>query len=63
MTISSLSKFPAGLGYEAAGTIDAVGKDVGGLAIGDEVDVIPSFSMNQELENLWPSGLCKFDCA
>ena len=39
-------KFPAGLGYEAAGTIDAVGKDVGGLAIGDEVNVIPSFSMN-----------------
>src|ERR1700694_5203412 len=40
-------KFPAGLGYEAAGIIDAVGKDVGGLAIGDEVDVIPSFSMNE----------------
>jgi NADPH:quinone reductase-like Zn-dependent oxidoreductase len=39
-------KFPAGLGYEAAGTIDAVGKDVGGWAIGDEVNVIPSFSMN-----------------
>lgn len=39
-------KFPAGLGYEAAGTIDAIGKDVGGWAIGDEVNVIPSFSMN-----------------
>ena len=26
-------KFPAGLGYEAAGTVDAVGKDVGGLRL------------------------------
>src|SRR6476469_4903699 len=39
-------KFPAGLGYEAAGTVDAVGNDVGGFAVGDEVNVIPSFSMN-----------------
>src|ERR1700720_3042265 len=39
-------KFPAGLGYEAAGAVDAVGKDVGGLAVGDEVNVIPSFSLN-----------------
>jgi NADPH:quinone reductase-like Zn-dependent oxidoreductase len=40
-------KFPAGLGYEAAGIVDAVGKDVTGFAPGDKVSVIPSFSMNQ----------------
>jgi NADPH:quinone reductase-like Zn-dependent oxidoreductase len=39
-------KFPAGLGYEAAGIVDAVGKDVSDFAIGDEVNIIPSFSMN-----------------
>src|SRR6202045_836423 len=40
-------KFPAGLGYEAAGIVDAVGRDVAGIAGGDSVNVIPSFSMNQ----------------
>jgi NADPH:quinone reductase-like Zn-dependent oxidoreductase len=40
-------KFPAGLGYEAAGLVDSVGRDVSGVAVGDEVNVIPSFSMNQ----------------
>ena len=40
-------KFPAGLGYEAAGMIDAVGSDVSGFAPGDKVNLIPSFSMNQ----------------
>ena len=39
--------FPAGLGYEAAGIVDALGADVTGLAPGDAVNVIPSFSMNQ----------------
>jgi NADPH:quinone reductase-like Zn-dependent oxidoreductase len=39
-------KFPAGLGYEAAGMVDAVGKDVSGIALGDAVNIIPSFSMN-----------------
>ena len=39
-------KFPAGLGYEAAGVVDAVGKDVTNFATGDKVNVIPSFSMN-----------------
>jgi NADPH:quinone reductase-like Zn-dependent oxidoreductase len=40
-------KYPAGLGYEAAGIVDAVGKDVAGFAAGDAVSVIPSFSMNE----------------
>src|ERR1700730_3163008 len=40
-------KFPAGLGYEAAGIVDALGKDVSGFAVGDDVNVIPSFSMNE----------------
>lgn len=39
--------FPAGLGYEAAGIVDAVGPGVTKVAVGDEVNVIPSFSMNQ----------------
>ncbi len=42
----SVKSFPAGLGYEAAGIVDAVGKDVSGFAAGDDVNVIPSFSMN-----------------
>jgi NADPH:quinone reductase-like Zn-dependent oxidoreductase len=40
-------KFPARLGYEAAGTVDSVGKDVSTIAAGDEVNTIPAFSMNQ----------------
>ena len=39
-------KFPAGLGYEASGIVDAVGAEVAGFKPGDEVDLIPSFSMN-----------------
>jgi NADPH:quinone reductase-like Zn-dependent oxidoreductase len=39
-------KFPAGLGYEAAGIVNAVGSEVTGIAVGDEVNIIPSFSMN-----------------
>jgi NADPH:quinone reductase-like Zn-dependent oxidoreductase len=38
---------PARLGYEAAGTVDAIGAGVTGFAIGDKVSVIPAFSMNQ----------------
>lgn len=40
-------QFPAGLGYEAAGIVDAVGAEVPGIVVGDAVSVIPSFSMNQ----------------
>ena len=39
--------FPAGLGYEAAGFVDAVGKDVAGIAVGDVVSTIPFFSMKK----------------
>ena len=45
--IEPVVKYPAGLGYEAAGLVDAVGRDVRGVALGDEVNVIPSFSLNQ----------------
>jgi len=40
-------KFPAGLGYEAAGIVDAVGNAVAGVEVGEQVNVIPCFSMNQ----------------
>jgi NADPH:quinone reductase-like Zn-dependent oxidoreductase len=40
--------FPAGLGYEAAGVVDAIGDEaVGDFVVGDAVNVIPSFSMNE----------------
>jgi NADPH:quinone reductase-like Zn-dependent oxidoreductase len=38
--------YPAGLGYEAAGIVDAVGRKVTGVAVGDRVSTIPAFSMN-----------------
>jgi NADPH:quinone reductase-like Zn-dependent oxidoreductase len=39
--------FPAGLGYEAAGVVDAVGKDLTDFAVGDAVSTIPVFSLNK----------------
>jgi NADPH:quinone reductase-like Zn-dependent oxidoreductase len=40
-------KLPARLGYEAAGTVAAVGPGVKGFKVGDAVSTIPSFSLNQ----------------
>jgi NADPH:quinone reductase-like Zn-dependent oxidoreductase len=39
-------KLPAGLGYEAAGVVDAVGQDVDKSWVGKRVAIIPAFSMN-----------------
>lgn len=38
--------FPAKLGYEAAGIIEAIGEGVTGFAIGDVVSIVPAFSLN-----------------
>jgi NADPH:quinone reductase-like Zn-dependent oxidoreductase len=38
---------PAGLGYESAGIVNAVGTDVIGFAVGDLVSTIPAFSLNR----------------
>jgi NADPH:quinone reductase-like Zn-dependent oxidoreductase len=40
------AKLPAGLGYEAAGVVNAVGPDVDKEWMGKPVSTIPSFSMN-----------------
>lgn len=40
-------QLPSRIGYEAAGTIDAVGPGVSDLRIGDRVSTIPSFAMGQ----------------
>ena len=40
-------KFPAGLGYEASGTVDTVGPDVEESWIGKQVSTIPAFSLNE----------------
>ena len=39
-------KLPGRLGYEAAGTVEAIGEGVAGFAIGDKVSTIPAFSMS-----------------
>ena len=38
---------PAGLGYEAAGVVEAVGPDVDKSWIGKQVSTVPSFSLNE----------------
>jgi NADPH:quinone reductase-like Zn-dependent oxidoreductase len=42
----SQPRFPARLGYEAAGTVAAIGEGVKGFKIGDSVSVIPGFDLN-----------------
>ncbi len=39
-------KFPARIGYEASGTVEAIGDGVQDLQIGDAVSTIPGFSLN-----------------
>ena len=39
--------FPARIGYDAAGTVDALGAGVTGFKIGDKVSTIPSFTMSK----------------
>jgi NADPH:quinone reductase-like Zn-dependent oxidoreductase len=41
------AKFPAGLGYDAAGIVDAVGNDVTDFNAGDTVSTIPAYSLNK----------------
>ncbi|MFE6334837.1 zinc-dependent alcohol dehydrogenase family protein [Streptomyces sp. NPDC057806] len=44
--IEPVKEFPAGLGAEAAGVVEAVGPDVTGFQPGAPVSVVPAFSMN-----------------
>ncbi|WP_433323071.1 zinc-dependent alcohol dehydrogenase family protein [Spirillospora sp. CA-294931] len=44
--IEPVRRFPARLGAEAAGVVEATGADVTGFAPGDPVSVVPAFSMN-----------------
>ncbi|GAB2678549.1 zinc-dependent alcohol dehydrogenase family protein [Nocardia goodfellowii] len=40
-------KFPSGLGYEAAGVVEAVGPDVSNVSPGDVVGVVPAFLLTE----------------
>ncbi|MFI1722751.1 zinc-dependent alcohol dehydrogenase family protein [Streptomyces sp. NPDC020489] len=44
--IEAVKEFPARLGTEAAGVVEAVGPDVTGFEVGQQVSVVPAFSMN-----------------
>lgn len=44
--IEPVKEFPARLGVEAAGVVEAVGPGTTGFAVGDAVSVVPGFSMN-----------------
>ncbi len=57
-------QLPARLGYEAAGTVTAIGEGVSGFNVGDAVSTIPNFSQNQygvygELVNVPVSAVAK----
>lgn len=57
-------RFPAILGYEAAGLVEALGPDVAGFNVGDAVSVVPAFSfadygMYGELVNVPVHALVK----
>jgi len=57
-------QLPARLGYEAAGTVAAVGEGVSEFKVGDAVSTIPAFSLNQhgvygELVNVPASAVAK----
>lgn len=59
---------PARLGYEAAGTIAAIGAGVSGFSVGDAVSTVPNFSLNQygvygELANVPVSAVAKHPAA
>ena len=41
-----LPNLPAGIGYEAAGVVEAVGADVDKNWVGKQVATVPAFSMN-----------------
>ena len=56
--------FPAIIGYEAAGTVAALGPDVEGFAVGDAVSVVPCFLLGEyglhgELVNAPAFGVVK----
>lgn len=40
-------RFPAILGYEAAGTVEALGPGVSGFSVGDAVSVVPCFMLGE----------------
>jgi NADPH:quinone reductase-like Zn-dependent oxidoreductase len=50
--------FPSRIGVEAAGTIDALGPDVGGFAIGDRVGIVPAQSSDRF--GNWTQGSLKY---
>ncbi|WP_455568556.1 zinc-dependent alcohol dehydrogenase family protein [Streptomyces netropsis] len=44
--IETAKEFPARLGAEAAGVVEAIGTHVAGFRVGQPVSVVPAFSMN-----------------